>query len=279
MSLKSAIKSRVHGLKLDYERRRFAFDDTDLLAALRDVGVEAGGHVLVHSSLDAFTGYSGKPTDVLRVLSESVGAGGVVLMPTIPFSGTAIEYARSGAVFDVRRTASRMGILPELLRRMPGVTRSLHPTHSVAASGRDAEALTRGHELVDTPCAAASPYGRLVDVDGGSLFMGVDIESMTFFHAIEAWLEPAMPFSPFTEEWFDFECRDRAGETFRVRNRLFEPSVSRRRNLGKLAGELKRAGRWRETRVGKLALTYVRARDALDAARAMSARGEYCYDD
>lgn len=279
MSLKSALKSRVHELKLDYERRRYAFDDADLLAGIRAVGVQAGCSVLVHSSLDAFTGFSGKPTDVLRVLAESVGPSGTVLMPTLPFSGTAIDYARSGVVFDVRKTASRMGILPELLRRMPGVTRSLHPTHSVAASGRDADALTQGHEHVDTPCAPSSPYGRLVDADGGSLFMGVDIESMTFFHAIEAWLEPAMPFSPFTKEWFDFQCRDRAGATIQVRNRLFEPSVSRRRNLGKLARELERAGRWHEARVGKLALTYVRARDALEAARAMSARGEYCYDD
>jgi len=39
------------------------------------------------------------------------------MMPTIPFRGTAVEYALGDPVFDVRQTVSRMGLLTELFRR------------------------------------------------------------------------------------------------------------------------------------------------------------------
>jgi aminoglycoside 3-N-acetyltransferase len=84
-----------------------------------------------------------------------------LMMPSMPFSGTAIEWARSGTVFDVRRTPSRMGLLSELFRRSPGVVRSVHPTHPVACWGEDAASVAAGHPGSATPCGSGSPFESL----------------------------------------------------------------------------------------------------------------------
>lgn len=278
MSLKSRIKSTVHKLRHDYHSLAHSFDDADLLRGLQQVGVRSGDMLLVHSSLDAFVGYRGKATDVIGVLQRAVGNTGTLMMPTIPFTGTAVDYARTGVVFDSKRSPARVGLLPELFRRMPDVVRSLHPTHSVAAWGRRAYEVVAGHEREETPCGPGSPYGKLAALDGKSLFLGVGIGSMTFFHAIEAWLEPRMPMSPFTAEWFDLQCRDAQGVLHEVHTRLYEPAVSRLRRLGKLEVELKQAGAWKETMVAQLGVLAIGARDALHAAERLADRGEFCYE-
>ena len=79
-------------------------------------------------------------------------ASGTVLMPTLPFGGVAIDYARKNPVFDVRRTPSQTGLLTEIFRRSAGVLRSVHPTHPVAVAGHGAVEMVEGHHLAATPC-------------------------------------------------------------------------------------------------------------------------------
>lgn len=278
MDLKAAIKGKLHEMQRGYERHAHAFGNDELMAGLRRVGVRAGDVLLVHSAHDAFTGYAGKATDLITLLQQAVGPEGTLMMPTISFTGTAVEHARTASVFDVRRTAAKVGLLPELFRRMPGVLRSLHPTHSVAAWGARAGEMVKEHELEETPCGPGSPYGKLLAAGGKSVFLGVTMDSMTFFHAIEAWLEPRMPFSPFTSEWFELQCRDAQGELHLVRTRLYAPAVSRRRRLGALKSELIALGKWHETKVAKLPVTCVAAADALQAAENLADRGVFCYE-
>lgn len=90
-------------------------------------------------------------------------------------------------VYDVLESPVCVGILPELFRKRPGVHRSWHPTHSVAAYGADAEAFVRGDENCRTPCARGSAWGRLYDRDAYALLVGVELNRMTFFHGVEEW--------------------------------------------------------------------------------------------
>jgi aminoglycoside 3-N-acetyltransferase len=73
-----------------------------------------------------------------------------------------------------------------MFRQMPGVLRSLHPTHSVAAVGPLATWLTAGHEECSTPCGVDSPYAKLLVRDGRILFLGVGLQSNTAFHTAES---------------------------------------------------------------------------------------------
>jgi aminoglycoside 3-N-acetyltransferase len=228
MKWTTQIRGWLKSTRLSWERWRYAFAPNDLLVGLRSLGVCSGDMIMVHSGMEGFAGLRGKMADVIDVLQQAVGSTGTLMMPTIPFTGTAIEYAESGQVFDVRRTPSRVGLLTELFRRSSGVVRSAHPTHSVAAWGNLSAAVVDGHSKAETPCGHGTPYLRMTEHGGKVVLLGVSIETFTFFHAIEAVLEPSMPFSPFTQKTYDFPCRDREGHDFVVKTRLFDPMISRR---------------------------------------------------
>ena len=275
---KQYLKARQKQMRRIYVESFHAFSAEVLAREIAALGIGAGDTLLVHSSFDAFLGFTGKPTEVIAVLQNAVGAGGAVLMPTLPFDGTAVEYARRQLVFDVRRTPSRMGLLTELFRRSAGVARSVHPTHPVAAWGRDAAALVEGHYAARTPCGEGSPYARLLERRGKILLMGTGIGVLTFFHTIEELVEHNLPASPFTEEVFHLQSRDYSGNIVATHTRLFEPGVSQRRNLDKLVRELRKRGAWRQRRAGCLQMIELDADDVLSTVSAMAARRTYCYD-
>ena len=278
VSLKTRIKGQVKHLRQQYVRVFHGFGQDEFVHMLQTLGIAKGDIIMVHSSFDRFEGFEGKPSDVIATVQAAVGEEGGVLMPTIPFAGTAVEYARTAGVFDVTRTPSRMGLITEIFRRMPDVVRSIHPTHSVAAWGRDSRALIQDHYAAGTPCGMGSPFGRLPKVGGKILLLGAEIDAMTFFHFLEEELEPLMPFSPFTKEIFVMTSRDREGRSFETKTRLFDPLVSRRRNLQKLVPVLKERGVWREARVGTLRGIALMACEVSESCRAMAEEGMYCYD-
>ena len=68
---------------------------------------------------------------------------------------------------------------------MAGVVRSLHPTHSVCAIGKNAAAITGSQQFDDTPVGPNSPFMKLPDYYGKLLFIGDILKSCTFMHGIE----------------------------------------------------------------------------------------------
>jgi aminoglycoside N3'-acetyltransferase len=249
----------------------------DLKASLRQLGIASGDAVIVHSSFESFEGFRGSVTDAIQVLRDVIGPDGALLMPTIPFSGSAVEYARTRPLLDVNRTPSSMGIITEIFRRLPGVTRSVHPTHPVAGWGAKAAPLLATHRLAHTPCGAGSPFARLVQTDGKILLLGVSINAMTFFHYLEEDLEGRMPFSPFTTETFTLDVRDEEGQTVSVATRLYDPIVGRERDGELLTPHLKAGGVWREAKVGRLKAIVLRCGDVKKIATEMASKGLFCY--
>jgi aminoglycoside 3-N-acetyltransferase len=271
--LPSGMKRRLRLLVRAYLRMRFAFTPADLKSALQQLGVVPGDVLMVHSAFDRFAGFQGGPGEAIRTLQELVGTRGTLMMPTIPFRGTAVEYALSDPVFDMRQTVSRMGLITEVFRRSPGVMRSMHPTHSVAVWGSRIDALIAGHERAETPCGRLTPYGRLLEYDGKILLAGVPANTMTFCYFIAEELEPRLALPVLTRE--TYPMRWKAGDgTVRVSNlRLFSPRLDH--DVSHLVGELKRRKQWRERRVGHLHLILLRAREVYDAALALADRGMF----
>lgn len=256
-----------------YHRVFWAFTPADLERALLQLGVAPGELLMVHSSFNSFRGFQGGPADVVRTLQQVVGPGGTLLMPTVPFRRTAVEYALSDPVFDARRTVSRMGLVTETFRRSPDVLRSMHPTHSVAAWGSRAGAMIAGHERTPTPCGRLTPYGRLLECDGRILLAGVPANTMTFCYFVAEELEPRLSFPVLTEEKYPLRWKDEDGRMQVSHVRLFSPRLDH--DLGPLVGELKRRQQWQERRVGRLRLMLLRAREVYDAAVALAAKGMF----
>lgn len=156
-----------------------------LLEAFRELGVEEGATLLVHSSLSSLGWVDGGDQAVIDALLRAVGRSGLLAMPTHTWA----TVHREQPVFHETLSASTVGRITESFRRRPGVRRSLHPTHSVAASGAGADDLVSGHERYATPCPPPSPYGQVVQRGGKVLLIGVGLDRCTLIHGFEEWAD------------------------------------------------------------------------------------------
>lgn len=84
--------------------------------------------------------------------------------------------------YDKRITPTNtMGVVAEMFRSWPGTVRSDHPARSVAAYGKYAEYLTEGHDLSNI-FGDGSPIGKLYELDGFVLLIGVGYDKNTSLH-------------------------------------------------------------------------------------------------
>ena len=154
----------------------------DLLAS----GLRRGGAALVHSSLSSMGYVPGGAETVVRGFLRALGPEGTLLMPAL--SHRYVDKAQP--VFDVLRTPSNVGTIPEYFRTRPGTVRSVHPTHSVCGMGARVEAFLGDHFRDDTPCGMHSPFRKLRDRDGQVLLLGCGLRPNTSMHAIEEVVGP-----------------------------------------------------------------------------------------
>ena len=159
---------------------------------LRTLGVRPGGLLLVHSSYKSLGSDVGGLDAVFAGLRLALGEEGTLLFPALSY----MSVGREQPVFNVRTTPCCVGALPEAFRHLPGVVRSLHPTHSVCAQGPRAEELTQGHESDCTPCGAQSPFRRLTERGGQILLLGCGMLPNTTMHTIEELADAPYLFEP-----------------------------------------------------------------------------------
>lgn len=148
-----------------------------IVDGLRRLGLVAGDHVLVHSSLASFGTVEGGADCVIDALLEVVGNQGSVVVPT---------FGSSDQVFDPDTSETSLGAIPSAFWKRKGARRSSHPLASVAAIGDRAEWLVQGHVDAETAHGEGTPYHRLVEIRGKILLLGVDQDRSTFLHTAEA---------------------------------------------------------------------------------------------
>jgi aminoglycoside 3-N-acetyltransferase len=177
-------------------------DMLDFISLLRkdllSLGVRPGGLLLVHSSFRSLKqqgGEAGAPETVIQALLDTISPDGTLLMPALTFDRVTPE----DPVFDIRNSPSCVGIIPETFRVRPGTVRSLHPTHSVCATGPLAEELIEAHAGDTTPCGPHSPFRANAERGGQILFLGCGLESNTTMHAVEELVIPPYLFDPTIE--------------------------------------------------------------------------------
>jgi aminoglycoside 3-N-acetyltransferase len=107
-------------------------------------------------------------------------------MPALSYENVYADHP----VFDICKTPSCVGIIPETFRKMGGVMRSMHPTHSVCGIGKQAQELLKNHHKDHTPCGENSPFHLLPKVDGWILMLGCGLRPNTSMHAIEELVVP-----------------------------------------------------------------------------------------
>ena len=156
------------------------YTKSDLLRDLAAMNIDPNGTLLVHSSVKAVGAVEGGAEAILDALCDYM-QNGLLILPTHTWRQMNETYT----VFDSRTEPSCVGALTNLFMKRDGVVRSLHPTHSVAARGADAESYTAGEELTTTPCARNGCWGKLYDRRAQILFLGCSLKSNTYLHGVE----------------------------------------------------------------------------------------------
>lgn len=149
-------------------------------ADAKALGINQGDTVLVHSSLRSLGG--AKANEVIEGLLDALGNEGTLVFPTLSY----MNCNPSKPLFDYRNTQSNVGYLPEYFRtEVKGVKRSICPTHSCAALGKNADFVVSGHKDDKTPCGENSPFRRVMQLNGKILFLGCGMNCNTSMHAVE----------------------------------------------------------------------------------------------
>ena len=183
-----------------------------------------GSVIFIHSSMDNLN----ITFDILRLLEiliESVGDEGTLVFPCWHFTYRAEDYLRSGKVFDVRRSPSALGMLSEMARRYPGAKRSLHPTNSIVAIGKNAETIVGSHHLDIYPCGEKSPYYLSMQMGGIIAGIGVNANFMSFVHCPEDVLKNQFSVKTRLDEVFEAKVKKEDGSIVTVKTLAAHPQI------------------------------------------------------
>ena len=172
----------------------WSYGETNLVRTLNHLSIHEADTVMVHASWNPNNGFRGSPAKFIAALKAAIGPDGLLTMTSLPYHNqSSAEYLAQGRPMDVRRTASRMGLLSEVFRRDPETQRSLSPTHPVLAWGRDAMEFVSGHEDRAVPFGSESPFERLLERDGKILLVDTSLASITFTHYLEDRIKDQLP--------------------------------------------------------------------------------------
>jgi len=149
----------------------------DVKAALLNLGVTRGGVLLVHTAFSKVRPVEGGPAGLIRALHDALGPDGTLVMPSMSDD--------DDHPFDAKTTPCLgMGIVADTFSKMPGVLRSDN-AHAFAAIGPHARRITASHPL-DLPHGLDSPVGRVYELDGQILLLGVGHDANTTIHLGES---------------------------------------------------------------------------------------------
>ena len=177
----------------------------DVFTLLESLGIHHDDVVTIHSALRAAGPIEGGADGLIDALCEYL-QGGLLLVPTHTWA----VVNRANPHFDVRQTVPNIGTLAKVAAFRKDAVRSLHPTHSMAAFGRNARAYIQGEEKSCTPAPVGGALSRLYDLHGKVLLLGVGHERNTFLHSIDERMDQPNRLAP---EGFRVTITDWAGNT------------------------------------------------------------------
>jgi aminoglycoside 3-N-acetyltransferase len=154
-----------------------AISRSQIAKQLRDLGVGPGSVLLAHTSFSKITPVEDGPQGLIAALRLALGREGTLVMPSMTED--------DDHPFDSKTTPCiGMGIVSDMFWRLPGVLRSDNPS-AFAAVGEQAVRITAPHPI-DPPHGLNSPVGRVYELDGQVLLLGVGHDANTTIHLAES---------------------------------------------------------------------------------------------
>ena len=164
---------------------------------LRRLGLPTGATVLVHASLRAVGPVAGGAETLLEALQTGIGESGTVMVPAFSWEAADPAQFREPPPPDELEAARAalvpytpdapidpcLGMFPQVAHRAPGARRSMVPA-SFVALGRHADELAAAQDS-ERPYGRRGPLGKLGELDGWVLLLGVDLRCATSVHCAE----------------------------------------------------------------------------------------------
>jgi aminoglycoside 3-N-acetyltransferase len=183
-----------------------------LIRQLIDCGVAKGQSIIVHTSLSSIGFVVGGAETLIRALLEIVGEEGTLIMPSQTWKNldpeSGVHWEEPAEWWPIIREnwpaynkhitpAIGMGAVAEMFRKWPEAHRSDHPARSFAAIGKQAEYITKEHDLSNI-FGEGSPIAKLYELDGFVLLIGVGHDKNTSLHLAET--RASFPSKRFVDE-------------------------------------------------------------------------------
>lgn len=188
----------------------------EILSQLERMSAPTNSVVLMHSSLRAIGKVEGGPQNLLNILVEYFTRdGGLFCVPTHTWHNLGKEIT-----LDMGSDESCLGAFSSIAIRDPRGVRSENPSHSMVVFGeqKKAENFVKNELWVPTPISPDSCYGRIYEMGGQILLVGVPHSSNTFLHTVDEIL--SIP-NRMSDKPTDVAVRRKDGEVIRRQMRLF----------------------------------------------------------
>lgn len=181
------------------ERTAAPLTVASLAEELQACGLAEGQTVLVHLAMSKLGWIVGGAEAVVLALLAAAGDSGTIMMvthssgntdpsdwqhPPVPEAWWQTIRDHTPAYNPLTTPTRGVGRVPELFRTWPGAVRSTHPAFSLAALGPHARELVADHAL-EEDTGDCSPLGKLYELDGHVLLLGVDHGNNTSLHLAE----------------------------------------------------------------------------------------------
>lgn len=163
----------------------------DVFTLLEFFGIRHDDVVTVHSSLREIGPIEDGADGLIDALKAYL-CDGLLLIPTHTWA----NVNAANPCFDVRSTPPCIGTLSKVAAFRPDGVRSLHPTHSMAAFGKNAREYIQGEETSRTPAPLGGALSRLYELNGRVLLIGVGHERNTYLHAVDERIDVPNRISP-----------------------------------------------------------------------------------
>jgi aminoglycoside 3-N-acetyltransferase len=170
----------------------------ELAAALSDLGLKAGGVVMIHASIRAVGPTFGGPDEIVRALEDALAPNGTLMMYVscafgfddvgrnimTPEEEAVVRAHQPAFDFQTARANREFGALAEFFRSTPGTICSEQVCARMAARGARAAWLTADAPL-NYGFGKASPLAKLCEADGHVLLLGSNHDEVTLLHHAE----------------------------------------------------------------------------------------------
>ena len=147
---------------------------------LKAMGIKPDDTVLIHTSYKSIGEVEGGIDGLIDAFKEYLSEG-LFIVPTHTWRGVTAK----SPIYDVKTAIPCIGAVATVAAFRKDGIRSLHPTHSVWAVGKDAEVFIEGEENAQTPAPVGGCWCRLAERSAKILLIGVGNNRNTFIHAVD----------------------------------------------------------------------------------------------